>query len=143
MTPLSQKPAVSPASSPAASDLPLASTIGLPKNKQVKKPVSKAASRRVVKSQVKARPAHGTVLRLFVAGATTRSHQAILRLRTLCDEHASERFVLEVIDIYQSPDLAQAWQIVATPTLIREHPAPERRFIGDMSDLSGVFTDAV
>jgi len=109
--------------------------------KPVKKPASKPASRRVVKRQIKARPADGMVLRLFVAGATARSHQAIVRLRALCDANVTQRLVLEVIDIYQSPDLARAYQIVATPTLIREHPAPERRFIGNMADLTGVFTD--
>jgi len=110
-------------------------------NKPVKKLPSKPASREVVKRRVKAKPADSQVLRLFVAGATARSHQAIVRLRALCDANVTQRFVLEVIDIYQSPDLARDYQIVATPTLIRELPAPERRFIGNMADLTGVFTD--
>jgi len=111
-------------------------------SRHVSKLVSKRALRRIAKNTGNARPADVPVLRLFVAGATARSHQAILRLRALCDEHVTEPYVLEVIDIYQSPDLARVWQIVATPTLIRALPAPERRFIGNMADLTGVFSDA-
>jgi len=110
-------------------------------NGHQKKSVRKRAAGRVAKSLGSAKPVNGTVLRLFVAGATARSHQAILRLRAFCDEHVTEHFVLEVIDIYQSPDLAREWQIVATPTLIRVLPEPELRFIGSMADLTGVFTD--
>ena len=132
---------------PAASSVRSFCTPSQPKtierrmNGHTKKSVRLPTSRRGVKNTMQAKPADATVLRLFVAGATARSHKAILRLRAFCDEHAAERFVLEVIDIYQFPDLAREWQIVATPTLIRVRPDPERRFIGNMTDLTGVFSD--
>jgi circadian clock protein KaiB len=40
---------------------------------------------------------------------------------------------LEVIDIYQQPQLARGEQIIAAPTLIKKLPEPVRRLIGDMS----------
>ena len=79
------------------------------------------------------------VLRLFVAGATARSHQAILRVRQLCETELKTNCKLEVIDIYQQPRLAQENQIVATPTLIVEFPPPLRRFIGNLANITGLF----
>jgi circadian clock protein KaiB len=78
------------------------------------------------------------VLRLFVAGATARSRQAVLRVRQLCEAELKDNCELEVIDIYQQPELARANQIVATPTLIREFPKPVRRFIGNLVNLVGL-----
>jgi circadian clock protein KaiB len=73
------------------------------------------------------------VLRLYVAGMTRRSEDAIQRVRALCEESLAGRYELEVIDIYQLPALARGEQIIATPTLVRVLPAPLRRYIGDLS----------
>jgi circadian clock protein KaiB len=85
------------------------------------------------------RPAGKYVLRLYVAGATDRSRQAILRARKLCESEFKDNFELEVIDVYQQPILARDGQIVATPTLVREFPQPVRRLIGNLSNTSGLF----
>jgi len=81
------------------------------------------------------------VLRLFVAGATARSCQAVLRVRALCAAELLGQCELEVIDIYQQPKLARANQIVATPTLIKEYPRPMRRFIGNLANIAGLFAE--
>ena len=85
------------------------------------------------------RPAGKYVLRLYVAGATARSRQAIMRVRQLCAAEPKGSCKLEVIDIYQQPKLAHDNQIVATPTLIKEFPRPMRRFIGGLLDTTGLF----
>jgi len=72
------------------------------------------------------------ILRLFVAGATARSRQAILRVRDMCAIELKDSCDLAVIDIYQQPALARDHQIVATPTLVIEFPKPVRRFIGNL-----------
>src|SRR5689334_18115880 len=77
------------------------------------------------------------IFRLYVAGATLASRRAIQNLKALCDSHLEGRFELEVIDIFQHPKLAEAEQIVAAPTLVRQLPLPIRKFIGDLSDLEG------
>jgi circadian clock protein KaiB len=43
------------------------------------------------------------------------------------------RYELDVVDLYQQPQLAQGEQIIAAPTLIKKLPLPQRRIIGDMS----------
>jgi len=73
------------------------------------------------------------VLRLYVAGATRASQRAIENVKSLCEQRLKGRYQLEVVDIYQQPQLAQGIQIVAAPTLIKVLPAPLRRLIGDMS----------
>jgi circadian clock protein KaiB len=81
------------------------------------------------------------VLRLFVAGATIASRQAVLRVRQLCEAELKGNCDLEVIDIYQQQALARENQIVATPTLIIEFPPPVRRFIGDLVNITGLFVE--
>jgi circadian clock protein KaiB len=76
-----------------------------------------------------------------VAGATTRSRQAILRVRELCAVELKDHCELEVVDIYQQPALARENQIVATPTLIVEFPPPLRRFIGNLTNITGLFVE--
>lgn len=74
------------------------------------------------------------VLRLYIAGMTVRSTRAMLNIRKICEENLKGRYELEVIDIYQQPELAHDAQIIASPTLIKELPLPLRKFIGDMTD---------
>jgi circadian clock protein KaiB len=74
------------------------------------------------------------LLRLYVAGMTPKSTQAITNIKAICQEHLQDRFDLEVIDIYREPVLAKGDQIIAAPTLIKKLPLPLRRLIGDMSD---------
>lgn len=85
-----------------------------------------------------AREPRGTavfVLRLCVSGMTPRSQDAIRNLRTICDEHLPGRYTLEVIDIYQQPELAARHDVVATPTLIKTSPAPLKRLLGSLRDI--------
>jgi circadian clock protein KaiB len=72
-------------------------------------------------------------LRLFVAGTSPRSLRSVVTLRRLCDRHLAGRVDLEVVDIYQQPELAEQDQ-VAAPTLVKLMPLPLCRIIGDLSD---------
>ncbi len=81
------------------------------------------------------------LLRLFVAGATDRSRQAVLHVRDLCATGLKDRVALEVVDIYQQPALARSNQIVATPTLVIENPPPLRRFIGSLANIAALFAE--
>jgi len=74
------------------------------------------------------------LLRLYVAGMTTKSKQAIQNVKQICDELLMGRCELEVIDVFRNPILARGEQIIATPTLLKKVPLPLRRFIGDMSE---------
>jgi circadian clock protein KaiB len=78
------------------------------------------------------------VLRLYVSGQTPRSVLAIENMRRICAQHLSQRYTLEVIDIYQNPEACQREQIIAVPTLIKVLPHPLRRIIGDLSNTEKV-----
>jgi circadian clock protein KaiB len=78
------------------------------------------------------------VLRLYISGLTPRSTEAIATLRAVCDEHLQGRVQLEVIDLYQNPERADTDEIIATPTLIKQLPAPLRRLVGDLSNVERV-----
>ena len=56
------------------------------------------------------------VLRLYVAGQSPRSLRALTNVRKICSDLLPGRHDLEVIDLYQQPELAQEAQIVALPT---------------------------
>lgn len=73
-------------------------------------------------------------LKLYVAGLSTKSREAIRAVTEICDEYLKGRYELEVIDIYQQPTLARGEQIIAAPTLIKKLPLPLRRLIGDMAN---------
>jgi circadian clock protein KaiB len=73
------------------------------------------------------------VLKLYIAGMTPRSQEALRNLEKVCHDYLGDHYELEVIDIYQQPTLAKGDQIIAIPTLIKKLPQPLRRLIGDLS----------
>ena len=72
--------------------------------------------------------------RLYVAGQTVRSQAAEANLRALCESRVPGGYELEVVDAVEQPGLAEEERILATPTVVRLAPLPQRRVIGDMSD---------
>ncbi len=78
------------------------------------------------------------VLRLFVSGATRRSAIAIENLRAICERELKGHYELEVIDIYQQPELARHYQIIAVPALLKSLPVPIRLLVGDLSETEKV-----
>ena len=89
---------------------------------------------RALMKKVKESDKQKYVLRLYVAGMTPQSLQAIQNITRICEENLKGRYDLRVIDIYQQPTLARGEQIIAVPTLIKKLPLPLRKFIGSMAD---------
>lgn len=79
-------------------------------------------------------PQQGWELRLYVAGPTPRCLAAHIRLKALCEEHVPGRYHIQVIDLYDQPQLAGEDEILAIPTVIRTLPLPVRRVVGDLAD---------
>jgi circadian clock protein KaiB len=77
-------------------------------------------------------------LRLYVAGQTRKSVAALNNLRQLCEQHLAGRYRIEIVDLLERPELAQADQILAIPTLVRKLPAPMKKLIGDLSNTERV-----
>jgi len=73
-------------------------------------------------------------LKLFVSGASPNSVRAINNIQRILETHIPGRYSLQIVDVYQEKSVAQREQIVALPMLVRKHPLPEHRLIGDMSN---------
>ncbi len=78
------------------------------------------------------------VLRLFVAGSSQKSAQAIDNINAICKKYLKNSFKLEIIDIYKKPELASSEEITVIPLLIKKFPLPENKMIGDLSDTKEV-----
>ncbi len=73
-------------------------------------------------------------LRLYITGKTPRSERAISNLQKICERDLKDLYDLQIIDVLESPQLAENEKILATPTLIKDLPPPLRRIIGDLSN---------
>ena len=78
------------------------------------------------------------VLRLFVTGATPNSVRAVTNIKQICEAYLPGNYSLEIVDVYQQQDVAEKEQLIALPLLIKKFPLPERRLIGDLSDIGKV-----
>lgn len=63
---------------------------------------------------------------------------AFANLKRICEENLTGEYDIEVIDLLQTPALAQGDQILAIPTLVRKLPEPIRKIIGDLSNTERV-----
>ena len=77
-------------------------------------------------------------LRLYVAGQTPKSVLAFTNLKQICEQHLQGRYAIEIIDLVNTPQLAQGDQIFALPTLVRRLPEPIKKIIGDLSNTERV-----
>lgn len=78
------------------------------------------------------------ILRLYVAGQTTKSLAAFANLKKICEEHLGGRYRIEVIDLLTNPQIAKLDQILAIQTLVRKLPPPIKKIIGDLSNTERV-----
>lgn len=101
--------------------------LGHPGDPPQSKPISMKSPRRVGEH----------VLRLYVAGETVVSQKARENLQRLCErcETAIETVVIDVLD---NPEIADRARILATPTLVYDHPGRSKRVIGDLSAIEKV-----
>jgi circadian clock protein KaiB len=76
--------------------------------------------------------------RLYVAGDTQNSAQAISNLTALCRIHLAGRYKVEVVDVFREPKRALADGILMTPTLVKVAPNPSRRIVGTLSQTQPV-----
>lgn len=78
------------------------------------------------------------ILRLYVAGQTSKSMLAFANLKKICEEHLAGKYIIQVVDLTLNPELAKRDQIVALPTLVRQLPPPVKKIIGDLSNTEKV-----
>ncbi len=73
-------------------------------------------------------------LYFYISSETSNSVASTWNLKSLLDEELKDQYSLEVINVLDNPERAQKDNILATPTLVKASPLPERRVIGDLSD---------
>lgn len=73
-------------------------------------------------------------LKLYISGNTFRSRKAIANLKAFCQSQSIPKSAIEIVDILQYPEIAEAQKILITPTLIKELPLPQEKIIGDLSN---------
>lgn len=80
----------------------------------------------------------GYVLRLYVSGRKAATERTLQRLYQLLEEAISCPYTLKIVDIFKHPDLAEADQVSATPTLVKVWPLPVRRIVGELEDVGAI-----
>jgi circadian clock protein KaiB len=71
--------------------------------------------------------------RLYVAGDTQNSAQAVANLTALCRAHLPERHEIELVDVLRDPKRALTDGVFMTPTLVKLAPSPSRTIVGTLS----------
>lgn len=77
-------------------------------------------------------------LRLYVAGSTQNSAQAIANLGAICRRHLEGRHDLEIVDVTLDPMRAFDDGILMTPMLLKLAPGPVRKIVGTLSQTQTV-----
>lgn len=73
-------------------------------------------------------------LKLYICGMSQTSEQALDNLRLIFSRYPRLDCQLDIIDVLERPDIAEAEGIVATPTLVRDFPSPRQYLIGNLTD---------
>jgi circadian clock protein KaiB len=76
-------------------------------------------------------------LTLYVSGASELSVRAIAIAKRLCDDHLDDRYELSVVDVHEEDAVLDS-EVLASPTLIKHRPLPQRKHVGDLSDTKKV-----
>ncbi len=71
--------------------------------------------------------------RLYVAGDTQNSMQALANLTNICQIYLADTYEIEVLDIFKEPGLALEEGVFMTPTLVKLSPAPMIKIVGTLS----------
>jgi circadian clock protein KaiB len=95
-----------------------------------RRPTKKAS----IVGDIPAESAQAYVFRLFVSGSTGKSSKAIDNIKRICETHFPGQYQLEVVDVYQQPQLATGEQIIAVPTLVKKAPGREKKILGTLGD---------
>ncbi len=80
------------------------------------------------------------VFQLFIAGGEAHSKTAMTNLSEICESHIKGRYEIQILDVFESPDLALENSIFLTPALVRVSPRPRITIFGNLSDTTKVLT---
>ena len=79
-------------------------------------------------------------LYLYITVQASKSIEDAQNLKVLLDKRLKNQYSFEIVNVLDHPQLAQEDKILATPTLVKIAPPPEKRVVGDLSDKERVLT---
>ena len=77
--------------------------------------------------------------RIYTSGKTARSMDAVNTFKSHMKADFPGKCSFEVVDVLENSEAANRDDVLATPTVIRVKPLPERRILGDFRDKIQVF----
>jgi len=77
---------------------------------------------------------------IFISQMNEKNERAITELRNQLNEHFSDNYQLEVVNVLQMPEKALEQGIFVTPTLVRNIPEPVLKVLGDLSNMRAALT---
>ncbi len=72
------------------------------------------------------------VFELYIVEEETRHQEIRDSVRELFDQHLKNQYQLRVVNVARHPEKANRADVLATPTLIKLHPQPAQRVVGDL-----------
>ncbi|WP_336518439.1 circadian clock KaiB family protein [Pollutibacter soli] len=79
------------------------------------------------------------IFHVYVAGASGNGKQLLKLYDEACKVCLKEGgYRIEIIDILKKPQLAEKHKVLATPTISRTDPGPEKRIIGKLNNEQAV-----
>jgi circadian clock protein KaiB len=76
----------------------------------------------------------GLLVQLFLAGDSVQTRMVLERVEKLAASAFQPPYRIEVINVFEQPELADLANILVTPTLLIRTGTSERRLVGDLSD---------
>ena len=55
-------------------------------------------------------------------------------MRRICDERFPSSYEIQLVDVFENPEVAERERVIAVPTLVVEAPPPRQVLLGDLSD---------
>jgi circadian clock protein KaiB len=75
-------------------------------------------------------------LRLYIAGDSPNSIEAISNIKSICETYLPNRHRIEIINVLEEPLRPIQDGVLITPTLVKLSPPPVFTVIGDLSERS-------
>lgn len=72
-------------------------------------------------------------LKLYISGITPENQQLVVDFKEKLRSQLCDKYELEVIDVLEHPELAEAEHIIVTPSLVKILPDNARQVILDFS----------
>ncbi len=75
-------------------------------------------------------------IKIYVTGHTPRSQSVIESIKAVIKRHPGNGIEIQIIDVLENPEIADADNILVTPTIIYTAQDKQRRLVGNFEDIA-------